>query len=220
MPLEANAGQMEEVSMHRLIRPVFVSLLALSMSGCVSSKPIRYYTIEFPAAPTITSGAHTESLLVAPVTGPEIFRDTPIAYRIGSNEIGTYQYSQWAQPPVEILQGNLIRVLRATGNYQSVSSLGSTSNGQYVVRGRLYDFEEVDGASISALVSMEFELYERKSGKVVWSHYYSQSEPVQGKEMSAIVSALDTNLDRGLKEVAAGLNQYFLSNPAKAVASR
>ena len=199
---------------------IFVSLLALGVSGCVSSKPIRYYTIQFPAAPTITSGAHTESLLVAPVTGAEIFRDTPIAYRIGSNEIGTYQYSQWAQPPVEILQGNLIRVLRATGNYQSVASLGSTSNGQYVVRGRLYDFEEVDGPSISGLVSMEFELYERKSGKVVWSHYYSQSEPVQGKEMSAIVSALDTNLDRGLKEVAAGLNQYFLSNPAKAVASR
>jgi ABC-type uncharacterized transport system auxiliary subunit len=206
--------------MHRLIRPVFVSLLALGVSGCVSSKPIRYYTIEFPAAPTITSGAHTESLLVAPVTGAEIFRDTPIAYRIGSNEIGTYQFSQWAQPPVEILQGNLIRLLRASGNYQSVASLGSTSNGQYVVRGRLYDFEEVDGASISGLVSMEFELYERKSGKVVWSHYYSQSEPAQGKEMSAIVSALDTNLDRGLKEVAAGLNQYFLSNPTKAVASR
>ena len=35
-------------------------------------------------------------------------------------------------------------------------------------------FEEVDGASISGLVSMEFELYETKTGKVVWSHYYSQ----------------------------------------------
>ncbi len=207
--------------MHRLIRPVFVSLLALGVGGCASSKPIRYYTIQFPAAPTITTGAHTESLLVGAVTGPQIFRGTPIAFRIGTNEIGTYQYSQWAQPPVEIVQENLIRLLRASGDYQSVASLGSASNGQYVVRGRLYDFQEVDGASISTLVSMEFDLYERKSGKVVWTHYYSQSEPVQGKEMSAIVSALDTNLDRGLKEVAAGLNQYFLSNPAsKAVASR
>jgi ABC-type uncharacterized transport system auxiliary subunit len=207
--------------MHRLIRPVFVSLLALGVSGCASSKPIRYYTIQFPAAPTITTGAHTESLLVASVTGPEIFRSTPIVFRIGANEIGTYQYSQWAQPPVEIVQGNLIRMLRASGDYQSVASLGSGSTGQYVVRGRLYDFQEVDGASISALVSMEFDLYERKTGKVVWSHYYSQSEPVQGKDMSTIVSALDANLDRGLKEVAAGLGQYFLSNPAsKTVASR
>jgi hypothetical protein len=39
-----------------------------------------------------------------------------------------------------------------------------------------------------------------------------QSEPVQGKEISAVVTALDLNLDRGLKEVAAGLNQYFSAN--------
>jgi len=207
--------------MRGLIRPVFVSLLALVLSGCASSKPIRYYTIQFPAAPTVTAGAQTESLLVAPVSGPEMFHNTPIVFRIGANEIGTYQYSQWAQPPVEIVQTNLIRLLRASGNYQSVATLGSTSNGKFVVRGRLYDFQEVDGGGISALVSMEFDLYERKTGKVVWSHYYSQSEPVQGKEMSAIVSALDANLDRGLKEVAAGLNQYFLSNPTgKTVASR
>jgi len=220
-PWSKPEGMGKKVTMHRLIRPVLVSLLALSIGGCASSKPIRYYTIQFPAAPTVTAGAQTESLLVAPVSGPAIFRNTPIAFRMGPNEIGTYQYSQWAQPPVEIVQMNLIRLLRASGNYQSVASLGSTSNGLYVVRGRLYDFQEVDGASISALVSMEFDLYERKTGKVVWSHYYSQSEPVQGKEMSAIVSALDTNLDRGLKEVAAGLSQYFLSNPAsKTVASR
>jgi ABC-type uncharacterized transport system auxiliary subunit len=60
---------------------------------------------------------------------------------------------------------------------------------------------------------MEFELYDRKSGKIVWRHFYSQSEPAQGKDISAVVTALDTNLDRGLKEVAAGLNQYFSANP-------
>jgi ABC-type uncharacterized transport system auxiliary subunit len=105
-------------------------------------------------------------------------------------------------------------MLRSSGAYQSVDRLGSTSGGQFVVRGHLYDFEEVDGASgITGLVSMDFQLYDRKSGKVVWSHVYSQSEPVQGKEISAIVTALDVNLERGLKEVTAGLDQYFSANP-------
>jgi ABC-type uncharacterized transport system auxiliary subunit len=62
---------------------------------------------------------------------------------------------------------------------------------------------------------MEFDLYDRKSGKVVWTHYYSQSEPVQVKEISAIVTALDLNLDRGLKEVTAGLDQYFSTTLGK-----
>jgi ABC-type uncharacterized transport system auxiliary subunit len=53
-----------------------------------------------------------------------------------------------------------------------------------------------------------------QSGKVVWSHGYSQSEPVQGKEISAIVTALDLNLGRGLKETVDGLNQYFSESRA------
>jgi ABC-type uncharacterized transport system auxiliary subunit len=135
-------------------------------------------------------------------------------YRIGANQIGTYQYSRWVEPPVELLHNKLIRVLKASGDYQSVSGVGSNSAGQFVVRGRLYNFEEVDGANIAGLVSMEFELYNRKSGKIVWTHFYSQSESAQGKDISAVVTALDINLDRGLKEVAAGLNEYFLANPA------
>jgi ABC-type uncharacterized transport system auxiliary subunit len=104
-------------------------------------------------------------------------------------------------------------MLQESGDYQSVAGLGSATNGQYIVRGRLYNFDEVDGASINGQVSMEFELYDRKSGKIVWRHFYSRSEPAQGKDISAVVTALDTNLDRGLKEVAAGLNQYFSTNP-------
>jgi ABC-type uncharacterized transport system auxiliary subunit len=152
------------------------------------------------------------SLLVAGISGPEILRRSPIAYRVGANEIGTYQYSQWAEPPVEMIQRSLIRLLRDSGNYQSVSSPSGASGEQFVVRGRLNDFEEVEGANITGLVSMEFELDDRKSGKVVWTHSYSQSEPVQDKKIPAIVTALDVNLDRGLKEVAAGINQYFSTN--------
>jgi ABC-type uncharacterized transport system auxiliary subunit len=149
-----------------------------------------------------------------------MLKATPIAYRIGTNEVGTYQYSRWAEPPVEMLKGKLIRMLRASGRYQSVSGLGSTAEGQFVVRGRLYEFEEVDSGTIGGLVSMEFELYDRKSGKVVWTHSYSRSEPVEGKKVSLVVTALDLNLDRGLQEVATGLDQYFSASLGKQEAKR
>ena len=199
--------------MNRMARLIFIPALALSLNGCVTSKPIHYYTVQLPMAPTLTTSRLNVSLLVGEIGGSDLYRDTPIVYRVGTNRIGTYQYSRWAAPPVELLQGKLIRVLRASGDYQSVSSLGSKTEGQFVVRGRLYNFEEVDGGNIAGLVSMEFELYNRKSGKVLWTHFYSQSEPVQGKEIPEVVAALDTNLERGLKEVTAGLNQYFATNP-------
>jgi len=200
--------------MKRKNGPILLSLIALLFCGCSSQKPIRYYTIQTSTAPPISNSQQSVSLVVGALNGPDIFRASAIAYRVGTNEVGTYQYSRRVEPPVEMVQSSLIRLLKASGNYQSVASLGSTSEGQFIIRGRLYDFEEVDGANITGLVSMEFELYDRKSGKIVWSHFYSQSEPVESKEISAIVSALDANLNRGLKEVAVGLNQYFSENRA------
>jgi cholesterol transport system auxiliary component len=195
---------MEEGSMHRTIRLTLTSLLALSVCGCGSSKPIQYYTVQFPGAPTLTSGTRPVSLVVGRINGAVMFQDTPIAYRAGPNEIGTYQYSHWAEAPVALVKANLIRTLRASGEYQSVTELGSTAGGQFLIRGSLYDFEEVDsGENISGLVSMEFDLIDRRTGKVVWTHYYSHSEPVQTKEIAAVVAALDSNLSRGLSEVAA-----------------
>jgi ABC-type uncharacterized transport system auxiliary subunit len=200
--------------MNRTTRSILLSLLALPLSGCGSTKPIQYYTIQSPTAPALTTGTGAVSLVVASISGPEFLRRSPIAYRVGSNQIGTYPHSQWEEPPVEMIQNSLIRLLRESGNYQSVESLSGASGGEFLVRGRLNDFEEVDGPAITGLVSMEFELYDRKSGKVVWAHSYSQSEPAKGKEMPAIVAALDADLDRGLKEVAAGINQYFSTNSA------
>jgi len=200
--------------MNRASGSILLSLFALMLSGCGSTKPIHYYTIQSATAPAIATGPQSVSLLVARINGAEFLRGTPIAYRVGANEIGSYEFSRWVEPPVEMVQINLIHALKSTGNYMSVDSFGGSSEGQYVVRGRLFDFEEVDGPTISGLVSMEFELYDRKAGKIVWTHTYSQSEPVGSKEMSAVVSALNENLDRGLKETAAGLSEYFSSRPA------
>ena len=115
--------------MSRLNGSILLSVLALILGGCGSPKPIRYYTIQSPTAPALSTGTSTVSLLVAGIGSPEIFRGSPIAYRVGANEIGTYQYSRWAEPPVEMIQSNLIRLLRDSGNYQSVASLSGTSGG-------------------------------------------------------------------------------------------
>src|SRR5439155_23396000 len=103
----------------------------------------------------------------------------------------------------------LFRQIHESGKYKSMSELGSTAQGEFVLQGRLYDFEEVDAGSTAALVTMEFELFDRKSGKTVWTHFYSHREPVQGKEISDVVSALDRNLMRGLTEVVSGMDGYF-----------
>ena len=200
--------------MHRVTHLVLIALLVLALGGCGAPKPVNYYAVQMPPAPAPAASAYPIDLLVGRVSAPTLLETTPIVYRTGSNQLGTYQYHRWADPPVQMVQTKLVRLLRDSGQYRSVSGLGNPSDAQFVVRGRLSELAEVDAAeSISGLVTMEFELYNRKTAKILWSHAYSQVEPVPSKDISAVVSALDRNLDRGLKEVVAGIGKYFAANP-------
>lgn len=190
-----------------------VLMAALVVAACGSGRPIHYYTVDLPAAPPQpATSVYPVTLLIGHIGGPEILMDQPIAYRVGPNEIGTYQYHLWDEAPVQMLKTSLLRRLRASGKYQSVAELGSSVQGDYVLDGRLYDFEEVDTGGVSGLVSLEFELYDRKDRKMIWSHFYSHSEPVQGKNVADVVSALDRNLRQGLDEIVSGLDGYFSTN--------
>ena len=198
--------------MRRMSRFILVSLAAVALAGCGSGRPIRYYTLQLPQAPEPAANVYPITVLIGRIDASEILEDEPIVYRTGPNEMGTYRYHQWVAPPVRMVRDMLTRRLRASGKYRAVAELGSSLQGDFVLQGRLYDFEEVDSGRVEALVTMEFELFPRRTRNAVWTHYYSHSEPVQGKKISDVVSALDRNLERGLTETAAGLDAYFSAN--------
>lgn len=189
-----------------------IAVAAILVNACGSGHPIQYYTLELPPPPQPSTSACPVALLIGRIDAPEILQEDPIVYRSGRNAIGTYQYHQWAEPPVEMVRDRLIRQLRASGKYQSVDELGSVARGDYVLHGKLYDFEEVDTGSITALASMSFELFDRRTGRTVWTHYYSRSTPVEGKDIPDVVSALNNDLAQALTEVASSLDAYFSAN--------
>ncbi len=188
----------------------FTPLLVLG--GCGRGHPIRYYTLQLPPAPEASASVYPVTLLIGRMEAPAILEDEPIVYRTGPNEIDTYPYHLWVEPPVRLVKNMLIRRLRASGKFRAVAELGSAMQGDYVLQGKLYDFEEVNKQGMEALVNIEFELLDRKTRSAVWTHYYSRSEPVQGKQIADVVAALDGNLARCLGEVAAGLDAYFSAN--------
>ncbi len=201
--------------MNRSIHLTAAALAMCWMLGCGSPKPIKYYGMQVPSAPAPAANTYAIDLVVGRLAGSALLEAAPIVYRTSANSMGTYQYHRWEDPPVELVPEKLVRLLRGTGEYRSVARIGATADVEFVIRGRLHQFEEVDGPSISGQVTMEFELYNRKAGRLLWSHFYSQSEPVEGKDVTNVVQALDRNLERGLKEVVAGLGRYFAANPPK-----
>ena len=50
---------------------------------------------------------------------------------------------------------------------------------------------------------------------MVWTHFYSHDEPVSAKEVSAVVDALDKNVQRAAAEFKTSLDEYFAAHPRR-----
>jgi ABC-type uncharacterized transport system auxiliary subunit len=184
-------------------------MMCVLVGGCTGARPIKYYRIEIPAPPAAAGTSFGIALQVGNIEAPPIIRDGRILYEAGANEVGAYDYHRWVETPDRMIQNSLLRLLRSSGNYQSVETPRSNARADYIVQGKLYAFSEVDKPAIHTRVSLEIELHDVKSGKTVWTRLYTHEDPVAGKEIPDVVASLDRNLRQGLAEIVPGLQQYF-----------
>jgi len=63
-------------------------------------------------------------------------------------------------------------------------------------------------------------LRDSKTAATVWSRSYSHDEPVSSKDVTAVVAALNRNVQSGLSEVMVGLEQYFTTRSQTTAAAR
>jgi len=190
--------------------PIFLAIAGcLAGGGCVSSMPVHYYTLG-PAAPPANQGAPDGLiLLVGGIATPEALQDGRIRYRTGSNEAGAYEYHRWTERPGSMVRNALIRALRGSGKYRRVIESGSSTDGNYLLRGKLDEFDEVDDASIQTKISFHVELVDRKTNQNVWDHMVEREEPVSGKSLVAVVQSLDRNLQHVVNETAAEIDKFL-----------
>jgi ABC-type uncharacterized transport system auxiliary subunit len=197
---------------------IALAMLALAAglaAGCGASRPSKYYQLTVPGdlAPAANPNPVPTTLLIGRLTGPALYRADQIVYSSGGESMGTYEYQRWSEPPTEMIAEVILRQFRASGHYRGVYTLRSDIHGDYLLHGRLYDFKEVSGATIVARVTMEMELRNIKAGTSVWTHFYTHDEPVTGKEVGAVVAALDKNVQQAVAEFRGSLDQFFAEHP-------
>ena len=188
------------------------------LNGCGAARSSEFYQLTVPSekASAADPAPYPVTLVLGPITTSDLYRDDHIVYTSTGEVIGTYEYRRWAEPPSEMINDVLLRELQRAGHYEHVYALASDVHGDYVLRGRLYDFREIDGNGLSARVAFDFELRDSRTGTTVWNLSYSHDEPVNEKDVSAVVAAMDRNVQSGLSEVLEGLDKYFSTRSAVA----
>jgi ABC-type uncharacterized transport system auxiliary subunit len=199
-----------------LRRAQVVFFLALLVAGCGAARPATYYQLTVPTGDNRADPAgdpYPITILMGTIQSSHLYREDHIVYSSTGESMGTYEYQRWTEPPTEMIEEVLFRALRSSGRYRSVYAQHSSIRGDYLLHGQLYDFKEMAGSSMSARLAMELELRDIKTGNTVWNHLYSHDEPVEGKKVSAVVAALNRNVQRATNEFTASLAQYFSSHP-------
>jgi len=197
-------------------RGVLLGLLValLGLAGCGSARPIKYYQLTSPVgSATVPESIHV-SIIVRAFEANHLLREDRIVYGWGAQEVGTYENQRWTSPPVELLQEAIVRGLRSSGQFRSVSTARSANTGDFVLSGHLYEFNEVDGSTVVGRLAYDVRLHDRKTGATVWRTSYKHDEVSASKEVAAVVSAMDKNVQQSVQQLQAGLVEYFRGHPS------
>lgn len=213
-------NEREVAAMNRWRRILVVGAIATMMgvsSGCGAARPSKYYQLT-PPSPSASSASRDPfalSLILGPIYTSHLYREDRIVYSSESQQMGTYETERWSEPPVEMFRDVLLRTLRDSGRYRDVNTMRTGGHGDFVIKGRLYDFKEVTGKSFAGRLAFDLEMHDARTNATVWTHTYNHDEPVGGKDVASVVAALDRNVQRAAGEVAASLEQYFSAHPQK-----
>jgi ABC-type uncharacterized transport system auxiliary subunit len=197
---------------------MFLGAVLAALAACGSARPIHYYSLDPPAV-TAAAQRLDVSILVGRVGAPLVYRDTHILYRTGPNGLDMYQDHRWAEPPAMMVQEMFLQSLRRSGRYRSVQLVSSSAKGDYVLRGRVERFEQVEGSPLTTRVWLHFSLYDPKEGQNVWIQDYQEDENVAAHDVSSVAASLNHNLQQGVLQIAAGLDQYLAAHPRPAASA-
>jgi len=193
------------------------AFLMVLLGGCGAARPVTYYQLTVPtmSGTSVKPDPVPVTLLLGEIMTSHLYREDRIVYGNGPEQLGTYEYQRWAEPPTEMIQEVLLRELRLSGHYRAVHYRRSNMKGDFALRGRLYDFKEMSGGPMFTRVTLEFEMRDLKNGATVWTHYITHDEPAAGKDVPSVVAALDRSVQRSVKEVVESLDEYFAAHPLK-----
>ena len=184
-----------------------LALLALEVAlSCGRLPKTNYYALRFPA-PAPAHHSKTNFVLgVEHFRAPDVLRDDRIVYYESPTQLNFYEYHRWSSDPPTLLSELTARALRQMQLFADVRMLPSREPVDYILKGRVFHFEEMDeGSSAKVRVGLGLTLVRSRDHKVVWSAERQVEQPIQTKGVAGVVEALNASTEGLLGEVLPGL---------------
>lgn len=190
----------------RKLRAAAMAFAAVALVSCGSAPRPNYYTLRVPAAPAAHDPKAAAVLGVERLNAPDVLRNDRILYYESPTQLNFYENHRWSSDPSSMVRDSLVSQLSQAGVFSEVRLLSARDPVDYLLRGRLLNFEEVDyEGGAKGRVRLELTLVCVRDHKVLWSDARQAQVPAQGKEVAGVVEAVNAATEQVLQELVPAL---------------
>ena len=184
---------------------LIASLFVLSGCSLKEAAPLKVYTLDAGSVASVSTADHRHQTIK--VSYPQTLKDkltNGMSYSYSGSERGEYENSQWSNNVGKLIQGNIIQILVQSRIYKAVLPYASTAGEDLRLESTIFDFSHhVRGEASYAIVSIQFNLINTDSGKLIKTKRFSYKENTLSLDAKGYIEATNramTRLSRDLVE--------------------
>ena len=177
---------------------LIASLFILSGCSLKEATPLKVYTLDAGVVTPVSYSDHRSQTIK--VSYPQALKDkltNGMSYSYSSSERGEYQNSQWSNNIGKLIQGNIIQILVQSRTFKAVLPYESTAGEDLRLESTVFDFSHhVRGEASYAVVSIQFNLINTDSGKLIKTKRFSYKENTRTLDARGYVEAANRAMVR------------------------
>jgi ABC-type uncharacterized transport system auxiliary subunit len=187
--------------------------LLLVCAACSNKVPdTRYYSLAEPAGKQRGDAV----LVLEPLDTETAYDDERIVYRTTPYRFDYYQYHRWSAAPGVLIGNYLERAFESSGRFRAVVR-EATPAATVSLGGRVIAIEEVDTSKTRWIgrVVLELSLTDAKTGEVLWSEQFEETEAMPTQHPEGLARALSTAMARIAKRAAPTIADFASRRTAR-----
>jgi uncharacterized protein len=203
---------MKRNALIRIALLVFVAT-PLVLAGCGTSPPSKFYVLNAvkgqDVSGQVTSAPHALGLAVGPIAIPDYLDRPQIVTHMAQNELAFSEFDRWSGSLREDVERVLIEnlsVLLASERVLVVSWQRRTTGG-YRVGIEVTRFESVPSGSV--ILKAIWGVASHDASKVFVTQAFSITQPLSGKDYSAVVAGMSQALGALSQEIATSVKSLI-----------
>jgi cholesterol transport system auxiliary component len=184
--------------------PLLALLSGCSILGGGQRDPVTIYSPELTARPDPSWPRMDAQVALARPSASRMVDSPRIAVRPVPGELQVYRGAAWAQPPTDMVEANVLRLLEDSGKIAGVGRLATGLRSDYRLAMDLRRFEsDYRGGTVpTATIEVNAMLLSNRDQRIVASRTFTRLEPAAGTDVPSVTDAFGRALSAISTDIA------------------